>query len=90
MHRPRRKQTPERTGSQVRKMRSHTRTPITVTQMVRAAAVAIMILRADMRSLTAPPTSMRRARGIAPAIMIAPMAIAEPVCCKTSHGKATR
>jgi len=59
-------------------------------EATRAAAVAIMILRADMRSLTAPPTSMRRARGIAPAIMIAPMATAEPVCCKRSQGKATK
>jgi hypothetical protein len=49
-----------------------------------------MILRADKRSLTAPPISIKTARGIAPAIMMAPMATAEPVCCNTSHGKATR
>ena len=57
--------------------------------MVRAVAVVIMILRADMRSLTAPPINMRRARGIDPAIMTVPMATAEPVCCKISQGKAT-
>jgi hypothetical protein len=64
--------------------------PITVTQIVRAVAVPIIILRADMRSLTAPPISIRRARGIAPAIMIAPIATAEPVICNTSQGKATK
>src|SRR5215470_13361722 len=77
-------------SSQICKTRSQTSQPITVTQAVRAVAVANMILRADMRSLTAPPMSIRAARGIAPAIMIAPMATAEPVCCNTSHGKATR
>src|SRR5262249_3936488 len=56
-------------SSHVCKTRSQTSRPITVTQIVRAVAVAIMILRADMRSLTAPPISIKTARGIAPAIM---------------------
>ena len=77
-------------SSQMCTRRSQTSMPMMVTHAVRAEAVAIMILRGETRSVSTPPISIRTARGMAPAIRIVPMATAEPVCCKTSHGSATR
>ena len=63
---------------------------MTVTSSVRADAVLIRILRAEMRSVSAPPNSISMARGMATAIRIVPTATADPVNCNTTQGSATR
>ncbi len=63
---------------------------MTVTKSVRADAVLIRILLAEMRSVSAPPNNMSSARGMATAIRMVPTATADPVNCNTTHGSATR
>jgi len=63
---------------------------MTVTRSVRDDAVLIRILLAEMRSVSAPPSSINTARGIATAIRMVPTATADPVNCNTTHGNATR
>ena len=60
------------------------------TRRVRIEAVSIMTRRAEKRSITAPPTSISAARGIAAVIWIVPSATVDFVSCSTSQGRATR
>jgi hypothetical protein len=49
-----------------------------------------MIRRGDTRSVTAPPSSIKPARGIAAVMLIVPSAMLDPVSPSTSHGSATK
>ena len=71
-------------------MCSHSSAATAATSTVRAEAVIIMIRRGDTRSVTAPPSSIKPARGIAPTMLIVPSAMLDPVSPSTSHGSATK
>ncbi len=60
------------------------------TRSMRVRFEQSMMMRGDSRSVSAPPTSMNTARGMATSASTVPMAKALPVSLRTSHGRAMR